>query len=79
MLQDRYIHLPILFPPLADCPAGTMFDGVLKCQNCPLHSYQDQPGQSKCKLCPKNFITESWKAVSINQCKGIFVNSIELK
>ena len=34
---------------LADCPAGTKYDGVSKCLDCPLNSYQDRPAQSRCK------------------------------
>lgn len=55
---------------LADCPAGTMYDGVSQCEDCPLHSYQDQPAQTRCKECPKDFVTEFEKAVGISQCKG---------
>ena len=47
-----------------------MNNGESKCQDCPLHFYQDEPGQSRCKPCPKDYMTESIKTVSINQCKG---------
>lgn len=55
---------------LADCPAGTKYDGVSTCEDCPLHSYQDQPAQTRCKPCPKDYVTESDRAVGISQCKG---------
>ena len=55
---------------LADCPAGTRYDGVSKCEDCPLHSYQDQPAQTRCKPCPKDHVTKFEKAVGISQCKG---------
>ena len=59
-----------LFWYLADCPAGTKFDGVSKCIECPLHSYQDQQGKLQCTACPKNYITEYVKSVSKSQCKS---------
>lgn len=58
------------FWSLADCPAGTKYDGVSKCLDCPLNAYQDRSGQSRCKPCPRNQVTESLKAVTIYQCKG---------
>ena len=63
---DNYFY--VLY--LADCPAGTRYNGESKCEDCPLHQYQDQPAQSRCMPCPKGFITEAEKAVSMSQCKG---------
>ena len=46
-----------------------MYDGVSKCEDCPPHTYQDEPAQLRCKPCPKDLVTASEKAVCISQCK----------
>ena len=60
----------LLFSFLADCPAGTKYDGLSKCLDCPLNSYQDRTAQSRCKPCPRNHVTDTLKSVTIYQCKG---------
>ena len=64
------LHDSVYFWSLADCPAGTKYDGISKCLDCPLNSYQDRPAQLICKPCPSDYLTESVKAISISQCKG---------
>ena len=64
------LQILLLTLSLADCPAGTKYDGVSRCLDCPLGSYQDHPAQSSCKPCPRDQMTESVKAVTIYQCKG---------
>ena len=54
---------------LADCPAGTNYDGVSKCEDCHLHHYQDQQAQSSCRPCPRGHVTETVRSVSIHQCQ----------
>ena len=60
----------LLISFLADCPAGTKYDGLSKCLDCPLNSYQDRTAQSRCKPCPRNHVRDTLKSVTIYQCKG---------
>lgn len=57
--------------PVVQCPVGTYFSmDYAECESCRRGSYQDEEGQTECKLCPDGFSTPYLHSRSLSECKG---------
>ncbi|GAA6070419.1 sushi, von Willebrand factor type A, EGF and pentraxin domain-containing protein 1 isoform X1, partial [Tachysurus ichikawai] len=53
------------------CPVGTYFSvDYAECESCRKGSYQDEEGQTECKLCPDGFSTPYLHSRSLSECKA---------
>ncbi|TSN12231.1 Sushi, von Willebrand factor type A, EGF and pentraxin domain-containing protein 1 [Bagarius yarrelli] len=53
------------------CPVGTYFSvDYAECESCRRGSYQDQEGQTECKLCPDGFSTPYLHSRSLTECRA---------
>ena len=59
------------FPLTEICGIGYFYDDTTSsCQECPVHHYQDERGQSSCKECPDNKKTSSTGTNTVDKCYG---------
>ncbi|KAK3545348.1 hypothetical protein QTP70_004069 [Hemibagrus guttatus] len=53
------------------CPVGTYFSAdYAECESCRRGSYQDEEGQTECKLCPDGFSTPYLHSRSLSECRA---------
>ncbi|KAI5629830.1 sushi, von Willebrand factor type A, EGF and pentraxin domain-containing protein 1 isoform X1 [Silurus asotus] len=53
------------------CPVGTYFSvDSAECESCRRGSYQDEEGQTQCKMCPDGFSTPYLHSRSLSECKA---------
>ncbi|XP_072543610.1 sushi, von Willebrand factor type A, EGF and pentraxin domain-containing protein 1 isoform X2 [Salminus brasiliensis] len=53
------------------CPVGTYFSiEYAECESCRRGYYQDEEGQTECKLCPDGFSTPYLHSRSVSECKA---------
>lgn len=53
-----------------DCPMGT-YSVSGKCILCEKGTYQDEIGQTVCKLCPTDTVTEFAGSQDVSSCTGL--------
>lgn len=50
------------------CLPGTYSNDGIRCETCPLATYQYNPGQMNCFPCPDGFVTKQMGTESPNDC-----------